>query len=123
MIIRLNQPFFLLGICLYIMVVILRTFNIHLPYINDYLTDFIGVGIITFLCNYISNRFIFFTPNKVYPSWFTLFLVIYLSIVFEGILPKLSPRYTADPFDVIAYTLGGLTYIFLIKSAHKKMNI
>ncbi len=107
---RLSHPLLLASILLYFGVYLLRYFNVNWPIINGYLTDFICVGLITYLCNYISNRFIFKTPNYIYPSWFTLFLVVYLSVVFEGILPLYSDQYTADPFDVVAYALGGVFY-------------
>ena len=45
-----------------------------------------------------------------------LFTVVYVAVLFEGILPELSARYTADPHDVICYALGGL--IFYIVQPH-----
>lgn len=47
---------------------------------------------------------------------FTIFsLVLLFSIVFEWYLPKQSFRYTADVYDVLAYTLGGFVFFLLQK--------
>lgn len=42
-----------------------------------------------------------------------LFTVAYVAVLFEGILPELSARYTADPLDVICYAIGGLVFYIL----------
>lgn len=42
---------------------------------------------------------------------------IYVSIVFEGVLPFYKDKYTADPIDVVMYLLGTLIYLKLL---HKK---
>jgi hypothetical protein len=39
-----------------------------------------------------------------------LFLFLYVSILFEFILPKYSKRYTADIYDVLAYAFGAIFF-------------
>ena len=36
-----------------------------------------------------------------------IFIVIYVSIVFEGLLPLISKTYTADWLDILLYIFGG----------------
>ncbi len=39
-----------------------------------------------------------------------LFVFLYVSFVFEIVLPTFSNRYTSDIYDVMMYALGGLSY-------------
>lgn len=48
------------------------------------------------------------------------FSVLYAAVVFEWILPYFSDRYFADPFDVLAYFLGGAIYVLFISSEDEK---
>ena len=46
-----------------------------------------------------------------------IFSVAYVSIIFEGILPLVSAKFTADGFDVLCYAVGGtIFYFFQINS-------
>ncbi|MGB6037232.1 MAG: hypothetical protein WBG42_13245 [Cryomorphaceae bacterium] len=40
--------------------------------------------------------------------------VVYSSIVFEWLLPNEGTNFVSDPFDIVAYTIGALLYVFLI---------
>jgi hypothetical protein len=44
-----------------------------------------------------------------------IFLFLYVSLLFEFILPKYSERYIADVYDVIAYALGAIFFYFFQK--------
>lgn len=50
--------------------------------------------------------------------------VLYLSIVFEWILPKFSMNFVSDIGDIVAYSLGGILYymLFTPKSKNKKLS-
>jgi len=48
------------------------------------------------------------------------FAVVYVSIVFEFVMPKFSARYTADPMDIVFYALGAL-FFFLFQAREKKL--
>lgn len=39
--------------------------------------------------------------------------VIYVSLVFELILPHFNSKYTSDSFDVLCYIIGGFIFYFL----------
>lgn len=41
-----------------------------------------------------------------------VFVWLYLSVVFEWVLPSLSTRYVSDPLDVMYYAIGGLVFLF-----------
>ncbi len=44
-----------------------------------------------------------------------IFLFVYVSLLFEFILPKYSKRYTSDFYDVMAYAVGAIFFCFFQK--------
>lgn len=44
--------------------------------------------------------------NLILPASHGLFAVALFSLCFEVILPRLAPRYTSDPWDVVMYAAG-----------------
>ena len=42
-----------------------------------------------------------------------VFTLIYVSILFEWVLPKINAKYTADYYDIIMYIVGLLVFYFI----------
>ncbi|WP_276498361.1 hypothetical protein [Pontibacter litorisediminis] len=57
-----------------------------------------------------AERLYFRNPGFVLPQRFTLLALLLFSVVFEGLLPLLHQKYTADPWDVAAYGVGAAVY-------------
>lgn len=51
-----------------------------------------------------------------------LFIALYISVVFEFILPKTNARYIQDFNDVICYFAGGMIWIWATKTFLKANN-
>lgn len=96
----------LMGVLCWALIHITRHYHHPIPILNDYLTDVLAVPVIAQICLWITRRFIVRDAAYVYPRWYFLFIAAYLSIVFEVIMPHLSPAYTADIGDVGAYFVG-----------------
>ena len=77
---------------------------------NDHLTDFIAVPVMAHLALTVTRRFI--VRDDTYPLSYLLFIALYVSVILEGVLPRLSSRYTSDWRDVAAYFGGSLFYYF-----------
>ena len=90
-----------------------RTNNIEIPYLNNWLTDFVFIPLVL----HFSQVLVFFTlgysKNKVYSLGSMLLFSIYVSIFFEYLAPNITSYNTADWIDVIAYILGALFYNFI----------
>ncbi|WP_207435467.1 hypothetical protein [Sabulibacter ruber] len=54
---------------------------------------------------------LFYGPEVRLSLYQILFVVVYVSVVFELFLPTFMPRYTTDAWDVFHYALGGLIYL------------
>ncbi|MFM7022318.1 MAG: hypothetical protein ACKOXB_05020 [Flavobacteriales bacterium] len=49
-----------------------------------------------------------------------LFALIYVSVIFEFILPRYSSKYTSDMLDIIMYSIGSFAFYLLQKNTIKQ---
>ena len=85
-----------------------------IPWLNDYITDIFAVPVITNIGLWLQRVFIIKNSYYVLSPWQVVFMVAYISLLFEGLLPLLSKTYTADWVDVLLYCLGGLFFYFFM---------
>jgi hypothetical protein len=108
------NPWFLAGCVVWLIVTILRKTGHPLPYLNGYLTDAFAIPVIANLGLWFQRVVIYKTNFYVLSAWHVVFIVVYVSVVFEGILPWLSVKYTADWMDVALYGVGGVFFYFVM---------
>jgi len=101
---------FLLGLAVWGVIILLRRNGIFIPLINDYFTDSITVPMYCYLIEYIMNRILGYQWKA--DLKFILISVLYLSFLFEVLCPKLSICFTGDFLDGLAYFAGGMGYYF-----------
>lgn len=87
-------------------------------WINNYMNDFFCMPLVLFVCQYAvrkikSNRGLRLPLSLIFS------VTLYYAIYFEYYLPKVSPRYTGDPVDVILYFSGSLFFYFMENRAPK----
>ena len=104
------NPWFLAGCATWLIVTALRKTGHPLPYLNDYLTDAFAIPVIANLGLWFQRVVIYKSNYYVLSIWHVIFIVVYVSVVFEGLLPWLSAKYTADWIDVALYVAGGLFF-------------
>jgi hypothetical protein len=80
-----------------------------LPMIQFHLNDLLIVPITAGITR-LSMRWLFRAKNYILKLWQTCYIVLFYSILFEGILPFILPRYTSDAIDVLLYIAGGAFY-------------
>lgn len=80
------------------------------PLLNDHLTDLIAVPVMAHLALIFTRRYIVRNNHYTYPFAYLLFIALYISIIFEVIMPRISPAYTADGWDIVAYFSGSVFY-------------
>jgi len=114
------NPWFIGGCIIWLISFTLRKFHHPIPYLNGYLTDAFAIPVIANLglwfqrvCVYKNNRYIL-KPGHV------IFIVVYVSLVFEAILPHYSKLYTGDWIDVLLYIVGG---VFFFRIMNKPLAI
>ncbi|WP_212004460.1 hypothetical protein [Chitinophaga sp. HK235] len=95
---------------LWLLVHVPRWYGQPLPYVNGHLTDFIAVPLMAQICQVVVQRWIAKDSSYQLPLAYILFIAVYVSVVFEWIMPRYSPRYVGDWLDVAAYFSGALCY-------------
>lgn len=109
---------FLLGLAAWAVIILLRSNGIFIPVVNDHFTDLITIPMYCYLIEYIMNSLLGFQWKP--DLKFVLTSVIYLSFLFEILCPKLSPLFTGDIFDVLAYFAGGIIYYFFMIGSKRR---
>lgn len=106
-----KHPIFIFAsIAFWINLYLEKSLGIFLPFYHSYGDDLIAMPVVFGICLQIMR---WIHPRKTELTFSIKQLaigVIYFSIVFELILPNVSPVYTADLFDVLCYLIGTLVF-------------
>ncbi len=111
---------FITGCLTWLIVISMRKLGHPIPIINGYINDAVAIPVIANLGLWFQRVFMIKNNYYVLAPWHIIFIVIYVIIVFEVLLPSLSRTYTADWIDAILYIAGGL---FFYKVMNKPSSI
>jgi hypothetical protein len=115
------NPWFLVGCVIWLIVTVLRRYGHPLHYLNGHINDFFAIPVIASLGLWFQRVIIYKTNYYVLSAWHVLFVVVYVSLVFEAFLPLVSIRYTADWADVLLYMAGGLFFFIVMNKPLPKL--
>ncbi len=87
-----------------------KCFQVFVPFWHAYGDDFLCMPVVLGIALYLMRRFVLRNPNYVFSKTQIIFAVAYYAFAFEYVLPKYHIAYTADKFDVIAYSLGAFLF-------------
>lgn len=89
-----------------------RLLHIRIEWLDNYLDDLLCMPIL--LGGWLAEQYDLFGRKRLRRiEIFALWVVV--SLVFEGLLPYWSPRYTADGWDAVCYALGSWLFYRLIQ--------
>lgn len=80
--------------------------------LKNYLNDLLCVPLILGTAIFLQRNVLLRQPVYALSGWQIGWVVFYLSVMFEGVIPLFVSRYTADFFDVICYGFGGWLFWF-----------
>lgn len=90
-----------------------------IPLLDAYLADLLAMPVIVPMVNACVRRF---ARPSFRPTGRMLVLTwIYIVLVFEVIAPRLFAHQHADPWDAVAYGLGGFLYYVLIAPVSRRL--
>lgn len=108
-----RYPLLFLLLALYVVHLVLKFGRVPVPpFFSHYFADLLCMPLL------LSSAGLFMrwlrAEEGLYLSWaMILVATLYVSLVFEYVLPLLFERYTADVWDVVMYGVGGgLFYVF-----------
>ena len=108
------NKWFLAGCVIWLVVTILRKAGHPVPLLNGYINDFAAIPVIATLGLWFQRVFVIRNNYYVLSSRQVIFIVVYVSVLFELVLPDYSKTYTADWFDVFLYIVGGIFFYKMI---------
>jgi hypothetical protein len=112
----LNVPFCVYVLC-WVVIHYARWLKTPVPFLNNWLTDFICVPMIAHLALVPTRLFLIKNNQYCYPLSYLLLMGAYVSVVFEIVLPLYKHSATADPVDAIAYFAGAFYFYYVHQRA------
>lgn len=111
----LRHPLFLVSAVLFGLKYTLEHLQIFTwPLVHAYLDDLLALPVILTLVVAVQRQWVYRNPQYILSKLQVTFAVVYVAVLFEGVLPALSAQYTRDLWDVVAYLLGaGIFYRFI----------
>jgi hypothetical protein len=79
-------------------------------WMRNYLADVLCLPVVLSMAVLLQRLLFYRNSDYRLNKMQVIFTVVYVTVIFEGILPHFMPRYTADYFDVAAYSTGGWIY-------------
>ncbi len=119
MITVLKNPFFLIPCLIFwINQYVEKVQGIFIPLIHSYLDDLLAMPVILGITLQV-YRWIHPAKNGfVFTKVQILVAVVYISLIFEVLLPMYSSTYVRDMWDVVCYALGAIYYFKFINTPH-----
>lgn len=109
------HPVFIVLMTLYLLHLVLKANQLYQPaLISSYFADLICVPFVMSL-SLVLLRLLKQDDNLQLSIAKIVFFVVYVSLVFEWLLPMYSDRYTSDVGDVVAYAIGAILYYLFQK--------
>jgi hypothetical protein len=109
---NLKDPVFLLFCTLFTGNKMLEINGVFIPFVHAYMDDLICLPVILNIILFLFRKFIYPDDQYCFPLFFILSALLMFSLAFEVLLPLRSDAYTADPWDILAYSLGGIFFHF-----------
>lgn len=114
----LKHPVFWGAVGIYTVLLVLKKTGVYIPLISDYLSDLLVMPVVLSIALWAvrSTR----TPKGeerqeyFFRWWHVAFTVGFYSLLFEVLFPQLTDRFTADPWDVLAYAVGGVLFFLVL---------
>jgi|ERR1041385_5691918 hypothetical protein len=108
------NKWFVSGCIVWVIVTIIRKSGHPLPLLNGYINDALAIPLIANLGLWFQRVFVIRNNYYVLSPWHVIFIVVYVSVLFELALPYYSKIYTGDWIDVILYLAGGIFFYLII---------
>jgi len=108
------NKWFVSGCLVWVIVTVMRKSGHPLPLLNGYINDTLAIPLIANLGLWFQRVFVIRNNYYVLSPWHVMFIVVYVSVLFELALPYYSKTYTGDWIDVILYLAGGIFFYLII---------
>ncbi len=97
--------------------VLQKVAHLKIPWADSYLDDLLAVPFVSACVLLMENFLVYQNHTRKHSFGQLLFLFIFISVVFEYIIPKYSAHYIYDTRDVLYYFIGFIAYYFVKKKS------
>ncbi|HVW16488.1 MAG TPA: hypothetical protein VHB54_21835 [Mucilaginibacter sp.] len=108
------NPWFIAGCSIWLITTVARDLGHPIPIANSYVNDAFAVPVIANIGLWFQRVFLIKSDYYIQSPGQVIFIVVYVSLLFEVILPLISKRYTADWVDVLLYIAGGFFFYWVM---------
>ena len=88
-----------------------KGFGVDIPFVHQYIDPFLSIPIM--LGVWMIERRYLYSPARL-TLLETVVGTVFLALIFELLFPVLSDAFTYDPWDFLAYALGGVLFWFRV---------
>ena len=110
---------FIAGCLTWLIVIGMRKLGHPVPVINGYINDAVAIPVIANLGLWFQRVFMIKNDYYVLAPWHVIFIVIYVTLLFEVLLPYISKVYTRDWLDFFLYTTGALFFYKVMNKPYR----
>jgi hypothetical protein len=107
---NLFPPYFIMVSSVFIANQLLERAGIFIPFVHSYLDDMLAIPIVLGFTLVFQQQVTYRNPKYTFAPAHVVFMVVLLSVYFEWHLPSQHDYHYADPWDVLAYALGGFAF-------------
>lgn len=84
-----------------------------IPWVHAYLDDILAPCIVLGLALAFFQNVFPADPDFRIPKYWILIFIIWYALLFEWYFPSIDSRHFSDPYDILAYTVGGILFAWL----------
>ena len=108
------NPWFILGCVTWCIIMTTRRLGHPIPVLNGYIDDAFAIPVIANITLCYMRIVVIRSNYYVLSAWKVTFIVLYVALVFEVLLPLISKKYTGDWIDALLYAVGGVFFYFVM---------
>ncbi|KAA3655944.1 MAG: hypothetical protein DWQ10_16510 [Calditrichaeota bacterium] len=113
----LKNKYFISCVLLFTVFHLWQDFFSTTPFLSNYLDDLLCLPIVLSGVLAVQRYFSAHSQRFVLPTSHIVFSFVFIAVIFEGILPAISAKYTQDFYDIFAYATGGFFFSVFINQA------
>lgn len=99
-----------------------KVLNIPIRAIDNYFDDLIAIPFIMGITLFIEKEVFGKEPSYFHSVSRIIAVSVFISILFELLLPLYSVTYVSDPIDILCYLSGALIYFLIQRQMQQELN-
>lgn len=115
----LRHPLFWISCATYFLLKLTRMGDWRLPFLHDYVADLVCMPVVMGLGLAFLRLVVVRDGRYCLPLRMVVITVVFYSLLFEVWFPRISTAFTADWWDVVAYSVGAVVFQVVLNRPEK----